>query len=131
MNRFIRRRSSAREALNTLVRIDSQLVKEFRVLCNCVSFVGGQFFSRVDRVRRALGYARSAVDALGRIDEKLGCSFVSGLILRWVDGVAGTGIETKIIFLAGISNNVSHGSLLLRYSGFGESRGVNISPRAV
>jgi hypothetical protein len=123
MNRFFRAGYySARRGAHYACQVDSRLGEKFRVLCYRIGFVGRQFVNGMDRIRGALCYARSAINALGGIDEKLGSSFVRGLVLGWVDGIARTGIYTKVVFFTGVSDHVSHEiSPCLRYSGVGES----------
>src|SRR5438270_4597493 len=79
-----------------------------------------QIVERKNRRHRANGHTCSTVDALHRIDVKLGLGFIPRLVLTRMDAIHRAHIHAGGVFRsdAGLSNHVGHLALLERFRRF-------------
>jgi len=78
------------------------------VLRYCIGLVRRNFIHRIDRVCRTSRDARATVHAIVRVNVHLCFRFPLWLIRLRVDGVAGTGIDTKLVFRASVDDYMRH-----------------------
>lgn len=79
-----------------------------RILGDCVLLILGALFYRENGIGRASRNASSTVHAVLGIDVHLCLSLPLWLVRLGMNGIAGAGLYTELIFHAGISDYIGH-----------------------
>src|ERR1051326_5244765 len=83
--------------------------REERFVCRDERTLPGRHFvARKDRVGRAGGNARAAIDALGGIDVHLRRLLKARFVAFRMDAVNGTGLDAQLVFDAVVGDHVCH-----------------------